>query len=90
MVNIQETMQDWEKKRVNFKIFQRASEREKKKHFGNNGHGFVSPLCVHEKRTVVLPPRRTRRNAVRRPLVPRNGESELIERDLSGVEGRVV
>ena len=22
------------------------------------------------------------------PLVPRNGESELIERDLSGVEGR--
>ena len=23
------------------------------------------------------------------PLVPRNGESELIERDLSGVEGRV-
>ena len=28
-------------------------------------------------------------DAVRRPLVPRNGESELIERDLSGVEGRV-
>ena len=30
MVNIQETMQDWEKKRVNFNIFQLASEREKK------------------------------------------------------------
>ena len=71
-------MTDKSKKKTIWKNNRRNQHRKHAAHcaWSNAEQKLLHSSYIVSKRVVVL------------PLVPRNGESELIERDLSGVEGR--